>query len=659
MSDGTGESAVVGPVSGAITHRVFAERLSLFFRSLLLSNSVVIANSLLLAYILQTPENRRTVILWAGVSLTVALFRFTTLLRYSRQDFATREDRAGQWHREILFGVALSGATWGAAGYLLFDLSDVVNQSFLAFVLAGMCAGAIVSLSAFFEAAATFLVLSLLPFFLRLLQELNPDTAVMAVMVLLYLSMMLVFARRVNQTVISGLQMSYLRSDAEATIERQALYDDLTGLPNRRLLQDRLARTAARSRRHETHAALLFLDLDFFKRVNDGFGHAVGDEMLVEVARRISSRLREEDTAARLGGDEFVALLEDLSGDLDSVLSLVRRRGEELRSSIEAPMNLSGNQLHVTVSIGVSLLPGDTDNSEDLLKHADTAMYRAKDEGRNTLRFFVAEMQEALLKRLDVERRLRAAIQSGEGLSLHLQPQYTERGDICGAEALLRWKCDGQFISPATFIPVAEDSGLIYSLGDWVVNEACRIGERIGSDFATPGFSLAINVSPRQFREKDFVTKLVTAMERHGLPRGLIELELTERLLIDNMEDTVDKIRRLRERGLRFSIDDFGTGYSSLSYLKALPLDALKIDQSFVRDLLTDPGDASIVQAIISVARTLQLEVIAEGVESRAIHEFLVNRGCRRFQGFLYSPAVPLDAFLALQRHDAIPQEKQ
>jgi EAL domain-containing protein (putative c-di-GMP-specific phosphodiesterase class I) len=196
-------------------------------------------------------------------------------------------------------------------------------------------------------------------------------------------------------------------------------------------------------------------------------------------------------------------------------------------------------------------------------------------------------------------------------------------------------------------------------LGDWVLDEACRIGERIGSDFATPGFSLAINVSPRQFREKDFVTKLVTAMERHGLPRGLIELELTERLLIDNMEDTVDKIRRLRERGLRFSIDDFGTGYSSLSYLKALPLDALKIDQSFVRDLLTDPGDASIVQAIISVARTLQLEVIAEGVESRAIHEFLVNRGCRRFQGFLYSPAVPLDAFLALQRHDAIPQEKQ
>ena len=352
-----------------------------------------------------------------------------------------------------------------------------------------------------------------------------------------------------------------------------------------------------------------------------------------------------------------MALLTDINGDLDQVVSLVRRRGEEIRRAVEAPMNLSGNEVHMTVSIGVSLLPGDTDNIDDLLKHADTAMYRAKDEGRNTLRFFVAEMQDALLRRLELERKLRMALDTGEGLALYLQPQYTEQGHICGAELLLRWSVAGTFISPAVFIPVAEESGLIYRLGDWVVDEACRVGERVCAEFPHPDFSLALNVSPRQFRQKDFPSKVLAAIDRHGLPSGFIELELTESLLIDDVDDTVAKMQQLRERGVRFSIDDFGTGYSSLSYLKSLPLDKLKIDQSFVRDVLSDPGDASIVRAIISVARTLQLEVIAEGVETRAMHDFLVGAGCLRFQGFLYSPPVPLERFLALERESSVPDQ--
>jgi diguanylate cyclase (GGDEF)-like protein len=632
----------------ALSQRVFLERLSLFYRSLTLSNSAVVFNSLLLAFVLQTPKNRNVVFAWAAVTLLVAAYRFSTIYRYGRQSFGEREARARQWHTEILIGVALSGAAWGAAGYLLFDLSDVVNQSFLAFVIAGMCAGAIVSLSAFFEAAATFLVLSLLPFFLRLLQSLNSDTAVMAIMVILYLSLMLVFARRVNSTVITGLEMTYLRSEAEATIERQALYDALTGLPNRRLLQDRLNQAVARCRRKGRQAALLFLDLDYFKRVNDSLGHSIGDELLTEVAQRISKLLREEDTAARLGGDEFVALITDIDGNVDQVISLVRRRGEELRRAIEAPMDLSGNEVHITVSIGVSLLPADTDNIDDLLKHADTAMYRAKDEGRNTLRFFVVEMQNALMRRLEMERKLRRAIDTGEGLALHLQPQYTDTGSICGAELLLRWHLDGKAVSPAVFIPVAEDSGLIFRLGDWVLDEACRIAEVVGEHYRGREFSIAINVSPKQFRQRHFPEAVLAAIDRHQLPKGFIELELTESLLIDDIKDTVDKMHLLRERGVRFSIDDFGTGYSSLSYLKSLPLDKLKVDQSFVRDVLTDPGDASIVRAIISVAHTLQLEVIAEGVETQPVHDFLVAEGCRRFQGYLYSPPIPLDDFLKL-----------
>jgi diguanylate cyclase (GGDEF)-like protein len=633
--------------TGALRERVFLERLKLFYQSLKLSNTAVVVNSLLLALILQTPQTRDVLIPWLAVTLLIAAYRFTTIWRFNSQSAAQHEARARGWYIEMMLGVSLSGATWGSAGFFLFDLSDVVTQTFLAFIVAGMCAGAVVSLSAFAEAASVFLALSLLPFFARLAMELNPDTAIMAFIVLLYLALMIVFARRVNQTVVTGLEMTHLRSQAEATIERQAMYDALTGLPNRRLLRDRLDQAVSHSRRSGKQAAVLFLDLDYFKRINDSLGHGAGDELLIEVARRLRSHLRNEDTAARLGGDEFVAVLADISGNISDAIALVRRRGEELRQAIEAPMRLQGNEVHVTVSIGVSLLPADTDDVDDLLRHADTAMYRAKDEGRNTLRFFVAEMQQALMKRIGMERDLRAALDSGEGLSLYLQPQHTRDGSICGAEALLRWQFRGEFISPAVFIPVAEDSGLIYRLGDWVVDEACRLAAQLPPAVRNSDFHFAFNVSPRQFRQKRFPDKVLAALRRHGLPRGLVELELTEGLLIDDVEDTVGKMQRLREEGVRFSIDDFGTGYSSLRYLKSLPLDKLKIDQSFIADALANPGNASIVRAIISVAKTLQLEVIAEGVETNEIRDFLSESGCNRFQGFLYSTPVPSDEFMA------------
>jgi diguanylate cyclase (GGDEF)-like protein len=469
------------------------------------------------------------------------------------------------------------------------------------------------------------------------------ESSVMAAMVVLYLVMMVIFARRANATVISGLEMTYLRTRAEETIERQAFFDELTGLPNRRLLRDRLATCLSRSHRSGAHAALLFLDLDFFKRVNDSFGHSVGDLLLEQVARRLQQLLRDHDTAARLGGDEFVALLTDLDGSVEQVVSLVRRRGDELREAIERPMHIGGNEIHVTVSIGISLLPSDTDNADDLLRHADTAMYRAKDDGRNTLKFFVNEMQETLSRRMAMEQQLRSAMDTGGELTLYLQPQYDRDIRMCGAELLLRWKRDGVFIPPDAFIPVAEDCGLIYRLGDWVMEEACRMGALLLEDIGDRDFSLAFNVSPRQFRKKGFAEKLLATIAAHELPAGLMELELTESLLIDDVEDAAARMHLLRASGLRFSIDDFGTGYSSLRYLKSLPLDTLKVDQSFVRDVLEDAGDASIVRAIVSMAKTLDLEVIAEGVETQQIHDFLVDAGCPRFQGYLYSKPVQLD----------------
>ncbi len=635
-------------VSDDLKHRVFLERLNIFYESLSVSVFAVVLNTLLLSFLLWTPENSRWVLSWCVATLTIAVYRIACTLRYRKRSEAEREASAKRWYREMMLGVLLSGLAWGAAGFLLYDSQNMLNQSLLAFVIAGMCAGGIVSVSAFIEAGATFLAASLLPFTVRLLMEGSPETQVMALMAMLYLIMMTAFARRVNLTVIGGLEMTYLRSKAEDTIERQALFDELTGLPNRRLLQDRLGQALARAKRNNTQAALLFLDLDFFKRVNDSLGHSAGDELLVEVGKRLSSFLREADTAARLGGDEFVLLLTDIEGGSEHIVSVVRRRGEALLRAIEAPINIKGNEVHITVSIGVSLLPDDTNDVGDLLKHADMAMYRAKDDGRNTLRFFVPEMQASLAQRMDMERQLRGALDANEGLELYLQPQYTNEEAICGAELLIRWQHDGSFVPPDVFIPVAEDSGLIYRLGDWVIENACRVGASLKDELSDREFSLAINVSPRQFRQKNFSEKIFEAMERHQLPRGLVELELTEGLLIEDVDDTVSKMLSLRERGVRFSIDDFGTGYSSLRYLKSLPLDTLKVDQSFVRDVLTDPGDASIVRAIISMARTLDLEVIAEGVETEDVRDFLISANCLRFQGYLYSRPLRLGDFKKL-----------
>lgn len=636
-----------GPLPEELRQRVFLERIALYYRSLSAAIGAVVVNSALLAFLLLDTDSETTLLLWFAAIVVLSLGRAVSVYVFNHQNDEQRQRNVRRWYLDMLIGTALSGFIWGAAGWLFYDSSDMLDQFVLAIVLAGMAAGAIVSLSPFREASSVFLALILLPFTLRSIGEQTEAAIVMAIMVLFYLSMLLLFSRRVHQTVLNGLEMQYMRSRAERTVEFQALFDELTGLPNRRLLQDRLAQTHAYVKRSGGHAALLFLDLDHFKRVNDSLGHAVGDKLLEEVAHRLRSFMRSDDTAARLGGDEFIVLMGRIHGDEEHVLSAVQRRGEELRRSIERPMNIRGNEIHISASIGVSLLPGHTEDTDDLLKHADTAMYQAKDDGRNTLRFFASDMQETLERRMSLERRLRGAIDNDE-FELFLQPQYRQDHSVCGAELLLRWRHEGKLIAPDEFIPVAEDCGLIYRIGDWVVEEACRIGRELLDDVGDRDFSLALNVSPRQFQHKNFTDTVYASLVRHQLPPGLIELEITEGLLIEDSESAAEKMHFLRDKGLRFSIDDFGTGYSSLSYLKALPLDALKIDGSFICDVLEDEAHASIVLAILSMARSLELEVIAEGVENADVHRFLTEAGCPRFQGYHYSLPVCFDDFRAL-----------
>ena len=411
-----------------------------------------------------------------------------------------------------------------------------------------------------------------------------------------------------------------LLKNAQAQIRHLAYHDPLTNLPNRALLMDRLSQQIALLKRHNLRGALLFLDLDHFKHINDSLGHPVGDTVLKIVTARLEASVRMEDTVARLGGDEFVVLLSGLDGTRTEVSAQVQELADTLRELLSEPMFLDGHRLQVTPSIGVALIPDHGSTPADLLKRADIALYRAKDSGRNTTQMFHHSMQKTASERLRMETDLRLALSRGE-FSVHYQPQVDARGNrIVGAEALVRWQhpqLGAQ--SPSEFIKVLEDSGLILEVGTWILDEACAAFEQlIAEGLVDPlNFSLCVNISPRQFRQNDFVERVERSLKQHQLPFSLLKLEITEGIVIQNLDDTISKMRRLKKLGVSFAMDDFGTGYSSLTYLKRLPVDALKIDQSFVRDATHDPNDAEIIRAIVAMARSLNLEVIAEGVKPR------------------------------------------
>ncbi len=432
------------------------------------------------------------------------------------------------------------------------------------------------------------------------------------------------------------------RKNAEDETQRLAFYDTLTGLPNRRLLMDRLSHAQVTSARNKRHGALLFIDLDNFKDLNDTLGHDVGDLLLEQVALRLVSCLREGDTAARFGGDEFVVMLEDLNESDTDAASQAELVAEKIINRLNAPYELVGRQHNSSPSIGITLFCGSSLGVDELLKRADVAMYQAKAAGRNTMRFFDPGMQAAVLARAALDADLRLGLQREE-LLLHYQPVVDGRNRIVGYEALLRWRHPGRgMVQPGEFIAVAEQTGLILPIGQWVLRSACRQLVAWGQQPATSKLSLAVNVSARQFRQADFVNQVQSVLEETGVDPQYLKLELTESVLISDVEDAIRKMGMLRERGVRFALDDFGTGYSSLSYLKRLPLDQLKIDQSFVRDVLTDPNDAAIVRTILALAQSMDLQAVAEGVETEGQRQFLLDNGCTVFQGYLFGRPGPL-----------------
>lgn len=435
---------------------------------------------------------------------------------------------------------------------------------------------------------------------------------------------------------------------AESEIHSLAFYDPLTALPNRRLLLNRLAKAQAASNRSAQYGALLMIDLDNFKTLNDTLGHDMGDRLLVEVASRLTFRIREGDTAARLGGDEFVVMLEDLGEDAEAAGVQAEIIAEKIRLELARPYVMLGDgEYFHSASFGISLFCGHDKTTEAILKQADIALYKSKDAGRNTIRFFDNEMQTALDIRAGLEAGLRQALSRNE-FRLFVQPQVDGARQAIGAETLLRWQPPGKpMVAPGDFIPLAEETGLIVPIGLWVLDMACARLRRWADNPKTAGLYLAVNVSARQFRQADFVEQVKAALARNEADPQRLKLELTESLLLDNVDGVVVKMQALRAIGVRFSLDDFGTGYASLSYLKRFPFEQLKVDRSFVRDITVDPDDAAIVRAIIAMGSTLRLNVVAEGVEADEPHAYLVEHGCQAFQGYLFGRPMPFEDFEA------------
>ena len=439
------------------------------------------------------------------------------------------------------------------------------------------------------------------------------------------------------------------RKRAESQIERLAFSDPLTGLPNRRLLMDRLERALVLAHRNQQLSAVLFIDLDNFKMVNDPLGHDTGDVLLKDVAMRLKSCVREGDTVARLGGDEFVVLLENLNGGTIEATEQSGVVGSKILTALSKPYQLDSHEQYGSASIGVTLFGADRNETvEELLKRSELAMYDAKAAGRNVLRFFEQEMKAVVSARVQLEEGLRHALQ-GDQFVLYYQPQGDDINHLTGAEALVRWRHPQRgLVSPGDFIAVAEASGLILPLGRWVLHAACT---QLALWAAQPGMAhliISVNVSAREFRQPKFAEEVRHVINETGANPRRLKLELTESVLVEDVEEIISKMNVIKELGVSFSLDDFGTGYSSLSYLKRLPLDQLKIAQEFVRDILIDSNDAAIAKMVIVLAEALGLQVIAEGVETAAQRDLLLGLGCHHYQGYLMSAPVPIETFEAL-----------
>jgi diguanylate cyclase (GGDEF)-like protein len=574
---------------------------------------------------------------WLALLGAVSTARLLLAHRVRRLPDDDLEARLAAQHR-LRVGALLAGITWGLASLLFFPTDDLPRQMFLAFTLAGITAGATTSMAVDRTASLVFQLPVILPLAARLLAHGGTVHTGMAIMVVVYGVYLLISVNRthaqLNENIelrIDALSRQKKLHDSETRYRQLAHHDALTGLPNRHSLQTRLPELLSRAASNGTRLALLYLDLDHFKNVNDARGHACGDQLLIAVAERLRSCVRPDDLIVRMGGDEFI-IVSALAERRKAVEQLAKR----IQQQLALPFQLDGEQISVCTSIGVGLYPDDGTTAELLMKHADIALYQAKGLGRDNVQFFAADMSHNLQERVFLEQALGRAI---EGNQLHVEYQPLvdlPSGRTIGLEALLRWQHPERgLMSPAAFIPIAEQCGLISALGEYVLRQVCCQLQQWQLEMV-PLVPIAVNVSPRQFDQGRLAELLLQITSEHQIDPGLLQIEITESALMKHIEGQGNTLLALRSLGVKVSIDDFGTGYSSLAYLKHLPIDCLKIDRSFVRDMVSDSRDAAIVSAVVAIARSLGIGVVAEGVESQRQVEQLRKLGCDAAQGYLF-----------------------
>lgn len=760
--------------SNGFQREICNEQISIAYRQAPSALLAMVVISALLAAVQWSVIDHHIIVYWLALQLCIAVWR-GYLYKVFLKNFSA--DSAEAMKKNFFAGLIVSSIVFGSSSIFLFPSGDIIHQAFLSFVIAGMSAGAITTLSSLRHAVAIFLTLTLLPLIIALGLEQSTIHYVMVSMVVLFWIMLTVISKRfydniyqtlrtgklhqhsleklrsteerfktifnqapigvfyydndcivveVNDTMsqilkapketLVGFDMNNLkdirlipaiktvyqgqegnysgpyystlnnldmhidlhtspvydndgniiggvgigmdisdRVDSENTIRHLAYYDALTDIPNRFLLMERIQQAIVQYKRNKIQAALMFINLDRFKTINDSLGHHIGDEILKDVVERIQQTIREEDTIARVGGDEFVILISYHGTGVEHMTSNVERIAEKIHQVIAVPFNIEGNMLNVTSSIGIAFINNNDETANDLLKHADTAMNHAKKEGKNSTRFYQNHMDEWIKKRLFLERELSNAINNHE-LELYYQPVIEiDTRKIIGAEALLRWNHPKLgLIMPDDMISIAEESGLIIPIGEWVLLSACKqcVEWKNKNPHGDQITKIAVNVSALQFKQNNFVDVVKRVLEETQIDPHLLEIELTESMIIESLETTIEKMIELRTLGIRMSMDDFGTGYSSLSYLKRLPFSTLKIDRSFVRDLMIDDDDAAMIQTMISMASIFNMNVIAEGVETIEQFQFLERHKCQYFQGYLCSKPIQANFFEELLMHD-------
>ncbi|MET0091028.1 MAG: EAL domain-containing protein [Candidatus Thiodiazotropha sp.] len=550
------------------------------------------------------------------------------------------------WGHRAITNSLMSGFIWGSAAFLLVPLDHQVHQTIIIATLIGMAAGGVITQASLLPASIGFLLLVLVPLVIRLFMLGGSANIGLGIMTSLFIVIMATGAVRIHRNLTQSLELELRQQHSRRIIEHLAYHDALTNLPNRRLLIERLSKDIVRSKHHKHHGALLFLDLDNFKNINDSLGHQQGDELLKQMAHRLNRCLRDEDTAVRLGGDEFVLLMPELADSQEIAVEVAMNMAREVQKNLGQSFSLNGEEIHMAASIGVALFPTHGDNADDLLKRADYAMYQAKAIGRNTISLYRNDMQEQANLLMSQEQGLRNALKNCS-LVLQYQPLVTTSGILVGAEALVRWRHPEKgLIAPDEFIQLAEQSGLIIQLGQQVLEQVCQhINELFTSGLTRNSFRISINVSPLQFASRDFVSETLSTVTKYAIDPTRLILEVTENVLLQDIRKTVSKLDQLRRVGFTIAIDDFGTGHSSLAYLKQLPIDTIKIDRILVKDITREETDAVIVEGTIRIAKKLGINVVAEGVEDQRTLERLAEFQCDIIQGDLIAKPMDIEVF--------------